>query len=108
MKGIPGAIMVVAGAGLLTATSFTSTSAPDDVCWNVSFVVGLILCAFGLLAPADRASAEDATQPKRLEQFRFSIRDLLWLTLVVAILVAWWRDHQSLAPIARQIIPVVG
>lgn len=24
------------------------------------------------------------------------IRDLLWLTLVVAILVAWWFDHRSM------------
>ncbi len=25
---------------------------------------------------------------------RFSIRDLLWLTLVVAILVAWWVSYK--------------
>jgi hypothetical protein len=24
---------------------------------------------------------------------RFTIRDLLWLTLVVAILTTWWIDH---------------
>ena len=24
---------------------------------------------------------------------RFTIRDLLWLTLMVAILAAWWVDH---------------
>ena len=29
-------------------------------------------------------------------RLRFSIRDLLWLTLVVAILVAWWVDHRRI------------
>lgn len=28
---------------------------------------------------------------------RFSIRDLIWLTLVVALLLVWWKDHQNLA-----------
>jgi len=26
--------------------------------------------------------------------FRFTIRDVLWLTVVVALGVAWWIDHQ--------------
>jgi hypothetical protein len=26
---------------------------------------------------------------------RFSIRDLLWLTLVVALVLGWWLDHRS-------------
>ena len=26
-------------------------------------------------------------------RFRFTIRDLLWLTLVVALCAAWWLDH---------------
>jgi hypothetical protein len=26
---------------------------------------------------------------------RFSIRDLLWLTLLAAILVAWWIDRKA-------------
>jgi hypothetical protein len=26
--------------------------------------------------------------------FRFTIRDLLWLTVVVALAIAWWLDHQ--------------
>ena len=30
-------------------------------------------------------------------KFRFTIRDLLWLTVVVAVLVAWWVDHRRLA-----------
>jgi hypothetical protein len=28
--------------------------------------------------------------------FRFTIRDLLWLTVVVALLAAWWLDRNSL------------
>ena len=27
--------------------------------------------------------------------FRFTIRDVLWLTVVVALAVAWWVDHRS-------------
>src|SRR5687768_8780765 len=28
--------------------------------------------------------------------FRFTIRDVLWLMVVVGILVAWWIDHSEL------------
>jgi hypothetical protein len=28
--------------------------------------------------------------------FRFTIRDVLWLTVVVALAVTWWLDRQSL------------
>jgi len=28
---------------------------------------------------------------------RFSVRDVLWLTLAVALCVAWWRDHRAAA-----------
>jgi hypothetical protein len=35
------------------------------------------------------------TKPKRV-WFRFSIRDLLWLTAVVALAVGWWLDHSSM------------
>ena len=28
---------------------------------------------------------------------RFTIRDLLWLTLLAAVLVAWWIDRSRLA-----------
>jgi len=27
-------------------------------------------------------------------RLRFTIRDLLWLTLVVALAVGWWLDHR--------------
>jgi len=26
-------------------------------------------------------------------RFRFSVRDLLWLTLTVALTAGWWLDH---------------
>jgi hypothetical protein len=29
-------------------------------------------------------------------KLRFSIRDLLWLTALVAVLVGWWLDHRHL------------
>jgi serine protease Do len=29
-------------------------------------------------------------------RLRFTIRDLLWLTLVIALAVGWWVDHQKL------------
>jgi hypothetical protein len=31
-------------------------------------------------------------------KIRFSIRDLLWLALVVALGSGWWLDHQNLVP----------
>ena len=27
--------------------------------------------------------------------FRFTIRDLLWLTILVAVLVVWWLEHRT-------------
>ncbi len=34
--------------------------------------------------------------PMRLRFTIFTIRDLLWLTALAAVLVAWWVDHQRL------------
>jgi len=34
---------------------------------------------------------------QRLAPMRFTIRDLLWLTLLAAVLVAWWVDRRALA-----------
>src|SRR5262245_56128453 len=34
-------------------------------------------------------------------KFRFSIRDLFWLVLVVALAVGLWLDHRQLAPKAE-------
>jgi hypothetical protein len=30
-------------------------------------------------------------------RYQFSIRDLFWLTALVAVLFAWWLDHRRLA-----------
>ncbi len=32
---------------------------------------------------------------------KFSIRDLLLVTVIVALAVGWWVDHRSLAPDAQ-------
>jgi hypothetical protein len=29
--------------------------------------------------------------------FRFTIRDLLWLMLIVALVLGWWVDHRLLS-----------
>lgn len=29
--------------------------------------------------------------------FRFTIRDVLWLTVVVGLMVGWWLDHRRAA-----------
>ena len=29
-------------------------------------------------------------------RFRFTIRDLLWLTALVAVLLAWWLDRRQI------------
>jgi hypothetical protein len=34
--------------------------------------------------------------------FRFSIRDVLWLTVVVGLGVGWWVDRSALAPKAAK------
>ena len=96
MKSIPGAITVLAGAALLSAANFTSSSL-NDLHWHVIFVVGLILCGFGLFAPNSHAPRSGETQPTLSARFRFSIRELLWLIVVVAIVLGWWLDHRSVA-----------
>ena len=35
--------------------------------------------------------------------FRFTIRDLLWLTVVVALGVAWWTQHRMTAFFSDQL-----
>jgi hypothetical protein len=37
--------------------------------------------------------------------FRFTIRDLLWLTLLAAVLVAWWMDRRALAERINSLTP---
>ena len=35
---------------------------------------------------------------------RFSIRDLLWATLMVAMGLAWWLDHQRQEELRREAV----
>jgi hypothetical protein len=35
--------------------------------------------------------------PQMIKKIRFSIRDLLWLTLLVGVLMGWWIDRQNLS-----------
>jgi hypothetical protein len=37
--------------------------------------------------------------------FRFTIRDLLWLTLLMAVAVAWWVDRGRLASEVERLRP---
>ncbi len=42
-------------------------------------------------------------------RFCFTIRDLLWLTLVVALAVGWWLDHSKYASIVTfNRLPIAG
>jgi hypothetical protein len=36
--------------------------------------------------------------------FRFTIRDLLWLMVVVAVACMWWVDHNRITPTERQVL----
>jgi hypothetical protein len=42
--------------------------------------------------PADKG--EETAETKHLMKLRFSIRDLLWLTALCAVLVAWWMESR--------------
>ena len=39
---------------------------------------------------------------------RFAIRDLLWLTLVVALAIGWWFDHTRRATPRYEVRHVTG
>ncbi|MFN0021661.1 MAG: hypothetical protein ACKVP0_25720 [Pirellulaceae bacterium] len=41
------------------------------------------------------------SHPSRAVPMKSSVRDLLWLTLVVALAVAWWLDRRSLVALIR-------
>jgi hypothetical protein len=36
--------------------------------------------------------------------FRFTIRDVLWLMFVVAILAAWWAEHREFSDSDREVM----
>jgi hypothetical protein len=40
--------------------------------------------------------------------FRFTIRDVLWLTVVVAMACGWWIDRQSLSARLTHAEKVIG
>jgi len=35
--------------------------------------------------------------------FRFTIRDVLWLTVLAAVLIAWWIDHSKQAATIKRL-----
>jgi hypothetical protein len=39
--------------------------------------------------------------------FRFTIRDVLWLTALVAMGAGWWLDHRQISPNDRQLLQYV-
>ena len=39
---------------------------------------------------------------------RFTIRDLLWLTLLAAVLVVWWMDRRETAEQMRELRAIVA
>jgi hypothetical protein len=36
--------------------------------------------------------------------FRFTIRDVLWLTVVVGLAVGWWMDHWQISSFERELL----
>jgi hypothetical protein len=44
--------------------------------------------------------------PKAL-MFRFTIRDMFWLLLVIAMGVGWWMDRRRILDIVRQQSPML-
>jgi len=93
MRSIPGAVVVLAGAWLLASAS--PEAYPHASAW-ANMAIGLILCTVGVCDGRPR--------------LRFTIRDILWLTVVVAIVVAWRIDRGDRGPgfYPGQIVPVVG
>ena len=45
----------------------------------------------------DEVRQLNANKPSSM-RFRFTIRDLLWLTVVVVLAVGWWLDHHPVNP----------
>lgn len=79
MRSIPGAVVVLAGAGLLATLKLVAYNT-DVYAW-VNLAIGLILCAVGMCDGRPR--------------LRFTVRDMLWLTVAVAIIAAWRIDHAT-------------
>jgi hypothetical protein len=113
MKPIAAAVIICAGAYLLVAACQTAdtggSTPPLDAIGYATMAIGACVLFVGW--------SESKTAEKRLWQ-RFSIRDLFWLTLLAALLIAWWLDHQALRtkldddtrqfPGTISVVPVVG
>jgi uncharacterized membrane protein YgcG len=91
MKPIAAAIVICAGAYLIVAAwqvSATSGATP------VGTPLGYGMLAIGLwLLFVTWVETGWSERPLWL---RFKIRDLLWLTLVAALLAAWFVDHRDM------------
>jgi hypothetical protein len=56
---------------------------------------------------SNEMTASDSALPREEPpMFRFSIRDVLWLTVVVALGCAWWIEHQRTSMLARRLSEV--
>lgn len=51
--------------------------------------------------PSVRSHARFAIASDRIAEMKFTLRDLFWAMLVVAICCAWWNDHRDLAGYKR-------
>jgi hypothetical protein len=62
-----------------------------------AFTVGAVVAAFGFVAAFSCILVSVRLTRRDSVAIRFSIRDLLWLTAVVAVLAAWWIDYRCMA-----------
>jgi hypothetical protein len=65
-----------------------------DANHSVNVQAGLLFFAYGMLPLV--ALLAVLFGPQLVKKIRFSICDLLWLTLLAAVLTAWWIDRQTL------------
>ena len=92
LKPIAAAIVIFAGAYLNVGAMQALASGIADP--PVAHPVSLALIAIGLwLLFVTWAETKGTDRPLWL---RFTIRDLLWLTLLVALVVAWWADRREM------------
>jgi ABC-type uncharacterized transport system permease subunit len=89
-KGILTAFLLCVLLGVLVAVlvpevSVSAKNVAGAAIWILSIAVGIW-------------TAKRAWPPAQSDQIRlrFSIRDLLWLTVVAALGVGWWLDHAAL------------
>ena len=91
MKPIAAAIVICAGAYLIVAAwqvSATSGTSP------VGTPLGYGMLAIGLWLLF--VTWVETGWAERTLWLRFKVRDLLWLTLVAALVAAWFVDHRDM------------